>query len=94
MNNLGFNKNVFIKNEPARVAGKVMPNNQGAVSVNQIMSNMQALRRGGKVVNSGFEDGIPVVEKPQSKAPQQQTNSRNEVERMRMQALRNVGKRW
>ena len=94
MNNMNFTKNAFTREEPARVAGKVMPNNQGVVSVNQIMSNMQALRRGGRVVNSSFEDGAPVVERPQTKAPQGQTVNRNEVERMRMQALKNVGKKW
>ena len=94
MNNLGFNKTAFVKNEPARIAGKVLPNNQGAVSVNQIMSNMQALRRGGSVVNSSFEDGAPIVEKPQIKAHQGQSANRSEVERMRMQALKNVGKKW
>ena len=92
MNNMNFIKNNFIKEEPTRIASKVIQNNTGVVSINQIRNNMQNLKRGGKV-SSAFSDGVPIVVAPQqvnSVSP----NNKQEVERMRMQALKNIGKKW
>ena len=99
MNNMNFSKNSFINNDPARIANKVVQNNKdgGVVSINQIVSNMQALRRGRVRVKSDFEDGVPVVEKVQRTTVKRSTTNNNgmgEAERMRMQALKNVGKKW
>ena len=97
MNNINFSKNSFTNQEPARIANKVIPNNTsgGVVSINQIRSNMRNLRSGSAKVSCSFSDGVPVVEQNQPKASvKRQTISRNEIEKMRMQALKNVGKKW
>lgn len=94
MNNMNFSKNKFNTMEPAKIANKVIQNNKdgGVVSINQIVSNMQNIRRGNTNVTSKFEDSVPVVERVQTKSTN--TTNQAEVERMRLQALKNVGKKW
>ena len=94
MNNMNFSKNKFNTMEPAKIANKVIQNNKdgGVVSINQIVTNMQNIRRGNTNVTSKFEDSVPVVERAQRKPAN--TTNQAEVERMRLQALKNVGKKW
>lgn len=94
MNNMNFSKNSFNTMEPAKIANKVIQNNKdgGVVSINQIVTNMQNIRRGNTNVTSKFEDSVPVVEREQRKSTN--TTNQAEVERMRLQALKNVGKKW
>ena len=94
MNNMNFSKNSFNTIKPTKIANKVVQNNKdgGVVSINQIVSNMQNLRRGNTNVTSKFEDSVPVVEK--NKTVSNSTTNRGEVERMRLQNLKNVGKKW
>ena len=94
MNNMNFSKNSFNTMEPTKIANKVIQNNKdgGVVSINQIVTNMQNIRRGNTNVTSKFEDSVPVVERVQRKSTN--TTNRGEVERMRLQALKNVGKKW
>ncbi len=94
MNNMNFSKNKFNTMEPAKIANKVIQNNKdgGVVSINQIVTNMQNIRRGNTNVTSKFEDSVPVVERTQRKPAN--TTNRGEVERMRLQTLKNVGKKW
>ena len=94
MNNMNFSKNKFNTMEPAKIANKVIQNNKdgGVVSINQIVTNMQNIRRGNTTVTSKFEDSVPVVERVQRKSSS--TTNRGEVERMRLQTLKNVGKKW
>lgn len=96
MNNMNFSKNNFNNMEPAKIANKVIQNNKdgGVVSINQIVTNMQNIRRGNTNVTSKFEDSVPVVEREQRKSTNDTSNNRSEVERMRLQALKNVGKKW
>ena len=98
MNNMNFSKNKFNTMEPAKIANKVIQNNKdgGVVSINQIVSNMQNIRRGNTNVTSKFEDGVPVVERKEVRQNIQTNTSINnsEAERMRLQALKNVGKKW
>ena len=95
MNNMNFSRNKFINTEPARIANKVVTPNKdgGVVSINQIVSNMQNLRRGDVKITSNFEDDIPVVERKEVPDSKKEENKSIEVEKMRLQALRNVGKK-
>lgn len=96
MNNMNFSKNKFNTMEPAKIANKVIQNNKdgGVVSINQIVTNMQNIRRGNTNVTSKFEDSVPVVERVQRKSTNSTSTNQAEVERMRLQALKNVGKKW
>lgn len=88
MNNMSFNKNPFNNQEQAKIASKVIINNNvGRVSVDEIRSNMNNLRQAQDNVQNS--DTVPTP----TTINNNQNNNMSEITRMRMQALKNIGKK-
>ena len=80
MNNLGFNKNVFVTQQSTKIASKVvMNNNAGRVSVDEIRANMNNI---GKNINAQPDNSL-----------QKTQIEKNELEQMRLRALKNIGRK-
>ena len=87
MNNLGFNKNAFTPSQTTKIASKVVTNNNvGRVSVNEIRSNMNSIGR----ENINVQENKEVMD---NSLPQRTQMGKSEVERMRIQAFKNIGRR-